>query len=179
MTRVGSQRHRKKNSSRDRGEPRQTSVTTAPFLTESQDRKPPNTKDGTLPAASLRPPLFNFIDVFRQSFVRGLKKAETNLYVRMSSRFIRLATRTSCGFLVNTKMNLQVQSTDMTNESQKQVINPGCTDHGCQVVWTSTLCTMAPSVCGSSVSNLFLIIHLAPRMLWWLLDIRNTCAPLY
>jgi len=61
---------------------------------------------------------------FRQSFVRGLKNAETNLNVRMSSGFIGLGKGTSCGFWYH-QMNLQVQSTEMTNESQKKSFTQG------------------------------------------------------
>jgi len=179
MTRVGSQRHRKKirpgtEGNQDKLQLRQP--VSSPSLKTGSPRI--QRMVPSRPRRSDHPSLI-LLTHFCQSFVRSLKKAETTIKLRMSSRFIGLGKGTSCGFLVNTKMNLQVQSTDITNESQKQVIHPGCTDHGRQVVWTSTFCTMAPSACGPSVSNLFPIIHVAPRMLWWLLDIRNTCAPLY
>jgi len=78
-----------------------------------------------------RPSLI-LLTYFCQPIVTGLKRAETNFNVKMSSGFIGPGTGISCGFLVNTTMNHQIQSTEMTNESLKQVIHPGCTNRGCQ-----------------------------------------------
>jgi len=42
------------------------------------------------------------------------------------------------------------------------------------------LCTVAPpNICGFSVSNLFHVTILAPRVLRWLLDFLKACAPLF
>ena len=43
---------------------------------------------------------------------------------------------------------------------------------------TTRFCTMVPNICGSSAWNLLHVIHMAPRILRWFLDVRQICAPL-
>ena len=54
-----------------------------------------------------------------------------------------------------------------------------CTNPGRQVAAWSTICTVAPKICGSSVWNLLLVTLLVRRILKWLLDYYKICALLH
>jgi hypothetical protein len=56
--------------------------------------------------------------------------------------------------------------------------NPWVKNPRLQFTRAIKFCTEAPDIFGSSVTNLFHISHLAPRILRWLLHFWNICAPL-
>jgi hypothetical protein len=55
--------------------------------------------------------------------------------------------------------------------------NHGRTNDGCQVTRLTKFCTVAPNICGSSVCCLLYFTILVPRILRWLLDFCEICAP--
>ena len=57
-------------------------------------------------------------------------------------------------------------------------LSQGCTNHGPEVARATEFCTVEPSICRSSVWNLFRAILLATRNLRWLQDFGKICAPL-
>jgi hypothetical protein len=58
------------------------------------------------------------------------------------------------------------------------MLNQGCTSSGSQVAVTTSFCTVAPNICGSSVWNLLHVTLQGFRNLKWLLDILKICAAL-
>ena len=52
----------------------------------------------------------------------------------------------------------------------------GCTNPGWQVARATELRTAAPGFCVSSVWKWLHVVHLAPRILVWLLDFWKICA---
>ena len=56
------------------------------------------------------------------------------------------------------------------------LIAKGAQIPGHQVPMNNGLCTMAPSICGSSVWDILYVTILSPRILRWLLDFCNICA---
>jgi hypothetical protein len=57
-------------------------------------------------------------------------------------------------------------------------LTQGCTRVGCQVTWVTEFLTVVPNIGGLSVWNLLHVTVLAPRILRWLLDFWQICAPL-
>jgi hypothetical protein len=49
---------------------------------------------------------------------------------------------------------------------------------GARSPWATTLCTVAPNICGPSAWNLIHVTLPSPRILRWLLDFCNICATL-
>jgi len=54
----------------------------------------------------------------------------------------------------------------------------GCTNPRHQVAMVTKLCTVVPTICGSSAWNLLYVMFLVSRIIKWLLNFWKICAPL-
>lgn len=84
----------------------------------------------------------------------------------------------------DTNLNFEDAENRTTNiqSSNPPTIHQGCTNPVHQVSMTTKFCTMAPSRYGPSVRHLLHVIHLASRILRYLLHfqtISHPCYPLY